>query len=72
MASGAQPFPFTLVMSAPIWLSGSMIRFMGRFWMEASPVRVTEKSCAERMPEIRRVVVPLLPQSRTCSGFFKP
>ena len=46
-------------------LTGSMMRFMGRFWMEASPVRVTEKFWAERMPEISRVVVPLLPQSST-------
>ncbi len=39
-ARGAQPFLLTLSISAPIRESGSMIRFMGRFWMEASPVRV--------------------------------
>jgi hypothetical protein len=49
-----------------------MIRFMGRFWMEASPVRVTVKSWAARMPEISLVVVPLLPQSKMECGFFKP
>ena len=72
IAKGAQPLSWMLRMSAPICRSGVMIRFIGRFWMEASPVRVTEKSWAARMPEISRVVVPLLPQSRTESGFFKP
>ena len=45
-----------------------MMRFIGRFWMEASPVSVVSNFWAERMPEIRRVVVPLLPQSKTESG----
>lgn len=44
------------------------MRFIGRFWMEASPVSVVSNFWAERMPEIRRVVVPLLPQSKTESG----
>ena len=35
---------------------------MGRFWMEASPVRTAEKSWAARIPEMSRVVVPLFPQ----------
>ncbi len=52
--------------------SGSMIRFMGRFCMDSSPVTVTSKFCADRIPDMRRVVVPLLPQSRMESGFFKP
>ena len=72
MAKGAQPFPFTLTISAPIRDSGSIIRFIGRFWIEASPVKVTSKFCADKIPEIRRVVVPLFPQSNTVSGFLRP
>ena len=72
MKSGAQPLSWTLVMRAPIWESGSMIRFMGRFWMEASPVKVTSKFWALKIPLIRRVVVPLLPQSKTESGLVSP
>ena len=49
-----------------------MMRFIGRFWMEASPVSVVSNFWAERMPEIRRVVVPLLPQSKTESGAVSP
>ena len=41
---GAQPFPFSLVISAPIWVSGVMIRFIGRDSMEASPSKTEEKS----------------------------
>ena len=40
--------------------------------MEASPVRLLEKSCPARMPESRRMVVPLLPTSRTVSGADRP
>ena len=61
-----------LRMEAPIWERGVIIRFMGRFWMEASPVRVTSKSWAERIPEISRMVVPLFPQSSTSAGFLRP
>lgn len=49
MRRGAQPFLLTLAISAPIMDSGSMMRFMGRFWMDASPVRVTSKFWAARM-----------------------
>ena len=72
MRRGAQPFLLTLAISAPIMDSGSMMRFMGRFWMDASPVRVTSKFWAARMPEIRRMVVPLLPQSSSPAGRFSP
>ena len=40
--------------------------------MEASPVSTQEKSWADRMPEIRRMVVPLLPTSRIPSGACNP
>lgn len=63
--SGAHPFPLRLTISAPIWESGVMIRFIGRFWMEASPVSSDTKSCPARIPEMRRVVVPLLPTSES-------
>ena len=63
---------FTLLMEAPIWLRGVIMRFMGRFLIDSSPVRVTQKGWAERRPERRRVVVPLLPQSSTPSGSLSP
>ena len=72
MCRGAQPFLMEACdIRAPIRESGSMIRFMGRFWMDSSPVRVTSKFWADRIPDIRRVVVPLLPQSRTVPGLLK-
>ena len=69
---GAHPFSLILTISAPIWESGVMIRFMGRFWMEASPVSSDTKSCPARIPEMRRVVVPLLPTSRVFVGALRP
>ena len=59
-------------MEAPIWVSGSMMRPMGRFWMEASPVSVLSKACPLKIPAIRRVVVPLLPASRIWEGAERP
>ena len=49
-----------------------MIRFMGRFWIDASPVKVTEKGWGARIPEISRVVVPEFPQSKIPSGAESP
>ena len=49
-----------------------MIRPMGRFWMEASPFNTLSKGWPERMPEIRRVVVPLFPVSNMEEGARKP
>ena len=59
---------FRLVIRAPIKESGVMMRPIGRFRMEASPVKVLVNGWALRMPEIRRVVVPLLPQSKRPEG----
>ena len=59
-------------MSAPMRVSGSMIRFMGRFCMEASPVSTAEKSLGARMPDMSRMVVPLFPQSKMPSGAVRP
>ena len=72
MRRGAQSLPFTLSIFPPIMDSGSIMRRMGRFRMEASPVRVLVKVCPARMPLISLVVVPLLPQSKIQSGAFKP
>ena len=49
-----------------------MILFIGRFRIEASPVSSEIKSCPARIPEIRRVVVPLFPTSSTSSGTVRP
>ena len=72
MRRGAQSFPFWLLIFAPIRERGSIMRRMGRLQMEASPVSVTEKSCAAKMPEISLVVVPLFPASSICVGAVRP
>ena len=72
MRSGAQPLFFRLTMSAPICVSGSMMRFIGRLWIEASPFKTEVKFCPERMPEISRVVVPLFPVSSVSAGAVSP
>ncbi len=64
MVKGAQPESWHWK-CAPIAERGVKMRFMGRLRMEASPSNVLGKGCPARMPEIRRVVVPLLPTSST-------
>ena len=49
-----------------------MIRFMGRLWIELSPVSSDTKFCPARIPEIKRVVVPLFPTSRISAGADNP
>ena len=48
------------------------MRFIGRFWMEESPVSVVSKVWPLKMPEISRVVVPELPASNTSEGADSP
>ena len=72
MSRGAQPFPFRLVIFAPIWVRGLIIRPMGRLWIELSPVSTVSKDCPERMPDISLVVVPLFPVSRMPEGADSP
>ena len=69
---GTQLFPFMLVMSAPMERRGVIIRFIGRLWMELSPVSSDTKFCPARIPEIRRVVVPLFPTSKMSVGEESP
>ncbi len=45
---------------------------MGRFWIELSPVSEEAKCWPAKIPEINRMVVPLLLQSSICSGFLSP
>ena len=52
---------FILEILAPISRRGSMIRPIGREFKDVSPERVVEKFCPARIPEIKRVVVPLFP-----------
>ena len=72
MRSGAHPFPGMLVICAPICVSGSMILFMGREFRDSSPESLDPKDCPARMPERRRVVVPLLPTSSISFGADSP
>ena len=66
MVSGAQPL--TASMRAPMRVSGSMTRFIGRPRSEASPVIVAVKGCAARMPASSRVVVPEFCASSVADG----
>ena len=61
MRRGAQSFPFTLTMDAPICESGCMMRRMGLEDMESSPEIIVVKGWGASIPEMIRVVVPLLP-----------
>ena len=72
MISGAQSFPRSLVMSAPIMARGVMILFIGRLHMESSPITLEEKFWAARIPDISLVVVPLFPTSRVSAGALRP
>ena len=69
---GAQPLSRILVISAPIRVNGSMIRFMGRLWMDSSPFNSVVNLWPARMPEISRVVVPLFPTSSIEEGAVRP
>ncbi len=57
---------------APMRVSGSMTRFIGRRLSDASPTMVLAKGCAARMPDISRVVVPELPASSGPWGACSP
>ncbi len=53
---------------APIRRSGSRIRLIGRRLNEASPMNLASKSKPAAAPIIKRVQVPLLPQSTGAAG----
>ena len=53
---------------APIFRRGSATRFIGRLLTLESPVSRAWIGCPAMMPDIRRAVVPLLPQSRSLAG----
>ena len=48
------------------------MRFIGRRLRLASPTNRAENGCAATTPAMRRVVVPLLPQSRALRGWRSP
>ena len=72
MRSGAQPLLRMLEIFAPICMRGSMIRFMGRLFSDSSPERTDSNVCPARIPESRRVVVPLFPVSSISDGVASP
>ena len=51
---------------------GVIIRFIGLEFREASPDNVVAKFCPDRIPEIRRVVVPLFPTFKVEAGALSP
>ena len=57
---------------APIRLSGVIIRFIGRDWIDSSPLRCEVKFCPAKIPLINLVVVPELPTSSREAGSFRP
>ena len=63
---------FILEILAPISRRGSMIRPIGREFKDVSPERVVVKFCPARIPEIKRVVVPLFPVFKVSEGAQRP
>ena len=57
MVSGAVPASVVLK-RAPIWLSGSVTRRIGRLLRDSSPVRVSSKPCPANSPQNKRIEVP--------------
>ena len=69
MCSGAQPgFSPHASTRAPICVSGSRIRFIGRLLSERSPYRRLSNGSAASTPAIRRMPVPEFPQSMSRCG----
>ena len=58
-ASDPPPLPLT---SAPIWLRGRRMRFMGRRRRDESPLMMLKNGWLARSPDSSRIVVPLLPE----------
>ena len=71
MVSGSRS-PGLVVKLAPMRLSGSVTRAMGRLLRLASPVKVAVSSWLASRPISRRVDVPLLPMSSAVSGWSRP
>jgi len=72
MASGARLPWLRPRMRAPMRVSGSTTRFMGRLRRYWSPVTTEKNDCPASRPVIRRMVVPELPQSITSPGSLRP
>jgi hypothetical protein len=51
---------------------GSMMRAIGLEFKDSSPESMAGKDCPARMPEIRRVVVPLFPVFKVFEGLDNP
>ena len=70
MVSGARPSAESI--RAPMAVSGSMTRRMGRFDRDASPMSVVGKGRLARMPDSSRIVVPELAASSATAGALNP
>ncbi|CAA7613140.1 conserved hypothetical protein [Candidatus Terasakiella magnetica] len=70
-AMGRRP-PSRLMNRAPIRVSGSEIRRMGRERSDASPVKKVVKGWLATNPISRRAPVPELPMSRMSAGSIRP
>ena len=64
----AHPLSLRLLICAPMVLSGVIMRFIGLEFKESSPDNVVAKFCPDKIPEIRRVVVPLFPTFKVEAG----
>ena len=61
-----------LSMSAPISLSGLMMRPIGRLLSDSSPLRHSQMTVRTSRPAIKRIAVPELPRSSSSVGACKP
>ena len=70
VTGGRSPGP--AVTAAPIWVSGPMIRRIGRRDSEASPIKVDKNGWAATTPASIRIVLPELPQSSGADAARRP
>ena len=71
MDNGGQPSSVVAIV-APIEMSGSVTRRMGRRCNDASPTNCESKRCAASTPTNRRIAVPELPMSKGAGGGLNP
>ena len=71
IASGGRPSAPSAWSFAPICVSGSITRFIGRLESEASPKSRLGKGWPASTPASSRMVVPEFPQSMSCLGAVK-
>ena len=71
-ASGSRVASLRPTIVAPIRVSGSATRPIGRRLSDSSPVSMVQNGCPASTPRSSRAVVPEFPQSTTSPGSWSP